>query len=476
MIKRWLEIGIAAVLIVTALYFAVSSSLAPHRPDTGHSASYVRPSSTRSELSAPLVPFLDLLARDQEDAIDAVPRIEAGWDPTQAVMLVEMLPYLRNPEVSAGVVSILETKTGKDFGTDRDQWLDYIWDSNPGLHPNYAEFKAGFYGGMDPLFSEYFKDNPAATIRLDEIRWGGVVRDGIPPLKDPKIVSATQATYLDDGNVVFGVEINGDARAYPKRILGWHEMVKDTVGGESINGVYCTLCGSMIIYRTTVDSVHYELGTSGFLYRSNKLMYDHGTKSMWSTLTGEPVVGQLVGKGIKLELLHVVTTTWGEWRRRHPETKVLSLATGHRRDYGEGVAYKKYFATDDLMFTVPKLDTRLKNKAEVLALRFPEYPEEQLAIAAKFLAKNPVYQDRIGTVEFVVLTDKSEANRVYETKGLEFESWDRDQNILDAEGESWEVTEAQLVSKDGQSLKRLPAHRAFWFGWYSAYPETRLVK
>ncbi len=81
-------------------------------------------------------------------------------------------------------------------------------------------------------------------------------------------------------------------------------------------------------------------------------------------------MGPLVGRGIQLELRHIVTTTWGEWRRRHPETKVLSLDTGHDRDYGEGVAYRQYFATDELMFEVPSLDHRLKNKAEVLALRF----------------------------------------------------------------------------------------------------------
>jgi len=87
-------------------------------------------------------------------------------------------------------------------------------------------------------------------------------------------------------------------------------------------------------------------------------MYDHGTKSFWSTLHGEPVVGPLVGKGIKLNRRYLVTTTWGEWKKRHPDTTVLSLQTGHRRNYGEGVAYHNYFATDQLMFTVPKIDTR----------------------------------------------------------------------------------------------------------------------
>jgi len=352
----------------------------------------------------------------------------------------------------------------------------WLWSFDPGHHPDYSEFLATFFADIDPRFREYFTDRPKTDIRLDEIRWGGVRRDGIPPLKNPKMIRADEATYLEDDNVVFGVAINGDVRAYPRRILAWHEMVKDKIGGLELNGVYCTLCGSMIVYDTTVNGVHHELGTSGFLYRSNKLMYDHATKSMWSTLSGTPVVGPLVGQGIELKTLYVVTTTWKEWRRRHPGSLVLSLDTGHRRDYGEGVAYRDYFGTDRLMFNVPKVDDRLLNKAEVLALRSTGSPQEQLAIDAAFLAKTPVYHDRIGREAFVVLTDKSGANRVYATGGVNFAGWDGDTVARDQQGRTWQVHEDGLAGPGNRKLARLPAHRAFWFGWYSQYPATRLVK
>ena len=117
-----------------------------------------------------------------------------------------------------------------------------------------------------------------------------------------------------------------------------------------------------------------------------------------STLKGEPVIGPLVGRGIKLEPLYVVTTTWGQWKSLHPETDVLSLETGHKRDYGEGVAYRDYFATDKLMFTVPKVDTRLANKDEVLALRDGA---AKLAISTKFLQQRPVYHGSVGQQRFV---------------------------------------------------------------------------
>ena len=162
--------------------------------------------------------------------------------------------------------------------------------------------------------------------------------NGIPPLEYPThlAVADDAAGYLDDDHIVFGVAMNGETRAYPKRILAWHEMVLDTIGGVELTIVYCTLCGTVIPYESVVDGQHITFGTSGLLYRSNKLMFDHGTKSLWNTFEGVPVVGASVGSRIKLRHRSVVTTTWGEWRRTHPETTVLSLETGHQRDYSEG--------------------------------------------------------------------------------------------------------------------------------------------
>ena len=201
-------------------------------------------------------------------------------------------------------------------------------------------------------------------------------------------------------------------------------------------------------------------------------MYDHATKSCWSTLHGEPVVGPLVGKGIKLKRRYVVTSTWGEWKKRHPDTTVLSLETGHRRDYGEGVAYHDYFATDKLMFTVPELDKRLLNKDEVLALRDDK---EQLAIAIKLMAKKRIHHDQLGDVKIVVLGDDDGTSRAYNVGEISFTSWNGTDTAVDSSGRQWRVLEDSLVAGD-LSLKRMPSHSAFWFGWVSQFPDTRLVK
>jgi len=392
-------------------------------------------------------------------------------------MALETLRFGWSNPVRPALLDLLERRTGESFSGDLNGWWRWWWGQDGDQHPHYASFKSQLYGYIDPLFAGYFDDARAQSIRLDEARWGGVRQDGIPPLRDPNMIAADEAGWLADSDVVFGIEVEGDVRAYPKRILAWHEMFVDVVGNVEVAGVYCTLCGAVILYETELDGTHFELGTSGFLYRSNKLMYDRATQSLWSTTRGEPVVGPLVDRDIRLTRRPVVTTTWGEWRRRHPDTTVLDIETGYRRDYGEGVAYREYFASDELMFTVPTSDDRLANKAEVLALRFPgaDGVERALALHADWLAEHPVHTDRVADVELVVLTDASGANRVYAAGETPIVDYDGDRIATDADGGRWTVTEQALVDEAGQERARLPAHRAFWFGWVAAFPDTRLV-
>ncbi len=431
--------------------------------------------------------FIELLQnQDSAYAQSFFEKLNKNWSSVFIPMVLETINYSSSVFVRSNLTAMLVEKTGQDQIQGVSGWYQWLWNQPANQLPDshladYGDFKAALYGLVDPRFEQYFRGRQAsAQIRLDEIAWGGVAQDGIPPLRQPEMIEASEAAYLDDDNIVFGVEVNGDVRAYPKRILAWHEMFIDTFGKgddeQAIAGVYCTLCGTVIIYKTEHKGVAHQLGTSGFLYRSNKLMYDKATQSLWSTVRGEPVLGPLAGQGIALEHIGVVTTTWREWRRRHPDTLVLSLNTGHRRDYGEGAAYQEYFATDRLMFNTPFQDKRLSNKREVLALRFFAAPGEQLAIDTEYLNKNPVFSDAIGQQKFVVLTDKSGANRVYDPERINFVAYDGLDTVTDANGGHWRVTEQSLISTTGQSLKRLPYHRAFWFGWHAAYPETRLIK
>ncbi|MEO7521219.1 MAG: DUF3179 domain-containing protein [Gemmatimonas sp.] len=401
--------------------------------------------------------------------------LDANWQDEFVSMALEIVRFIPQRSTGQALLAMVARKTGaKESGSDWSAWMRWQW-NRPAPPPSFAAFKASLYANLDPRFEKYFSPQFPALIRLDEIIWGGVLQDGIPPLRRPKMLAARDAGYLADTDVIFGIEINGDPRAYPKRILAWHEMFVDRVGNVDVAGVYCTLCGAVVVYETVVDGRAHELGTSGFLYRSNKLMYDAATQSLWNTLEGRPVVGLLAGKDISLPTREVVTTTWGDWRRRHPRTTVLSLDTGHRRDYDEGEAYRHYFATDALMFPVPGDDARLRNKQEVLIPRFGKRGERPLAISSEFLRKTPAWHGRYGGRDFVVLTDRSGAHRIYAlTDAQRVRRWDGDATVTDGSGVVWALTETALVSGDMQ-LPRLSSHNAFWFGWRAAHPDTELV-
>ena len=421
------------------------------------------------------VELFGLLHPDAGRQLGAFERIDRNWRNELTPAVLEYLSLAGSPALQQRALALLRRRTGQDHGYDLNAWFAWAWSQDFELPPYYADFKSGLYERIDPRFGAYFSGERRANIRLDEVRWGGVMQDGIPPLRQPAMIAAKDAAYLDENNVVFGIEVNGDVRAYPQRILAWHEMFVDAVGGVPVTGVYCTLCGSMILYESTADGTLHELGTSGFLFRSNKLMYDRATQSLWNTMWGTPVIGPLVEKSIRLPRRSVVTTTWGEWRRRHPDTTVLDIDTGHRRDYGEGVAYQDYFATDELMFNSSQVDGRLPNKAEVLGLVFPEAGGSPLAIAARYAREHPLLHERIGSREFIVLTDASGAMRAYATDGRRFASWDHDDRLVDTDGGGWTLHEDRLAGDDGSSLPRLPSHSAFWFGWYGAYTNTRLL-
>lgn len=245
-----------------------------------------------------------------------------------------------------------------------------MWAQPYDPHPDYTFFKGTWYGRIDPRVQDFFPSGASTTIRIDEVDWGvswsTVSRRS--SILSTLLRQTTPRRRLDDDDIVFGLAIADETRAFPKRILVWHEMALDTLGGVELTTVYCTLCGTVIPYESVVDGQHITFGTSGFLYRSNKLMFDYETNSLWNTFEGVPVVGSRVGSGVRLTFRSVVTTTRDEWRRKHPETTVLSLATGVDRDYAEGVAYREYFTSDRLMFDVPVLDDRLNNKDEILAL------------------------------------------------------------------------------------------------------------
>ena len=420
--------------------------------------------------------FERLLYEDIPEKRKILKILESSWQERYIPLLIEYMHYAPDAGIRRAIINLVEKKTIQNFNEDYFAWLQWLWKSDPIYPTYYANFRAALYSNIDLKFEKYFLERKdPEIIRLDEIVWGGVKQDGIPPLRYPQLVPADLATYLGDSDIVFGISIDGIHKAYPKRILAWHEMVVDNFGNKEIAGVYCTLCGTVIAYDMHHDGDFHNLGTSGFLYRSNKLMYDEETQSLWNTIGGQPVLGPLVNKDITLLTYPVVTTTWKDWKTAHPDTKVLSLETGFKRDYNEGTAYNSYFSTDELMFPVPHSDSRLKNKDLVFVLKTKESQIDPVAISIKWLNRKKWLTTTVNDSNVIFLITNGGAIRAYNAENYKFKKY-KNQKLIDVDKQEWITSESALIRTDGKKLKRLSGHEIFWFAWYNTYPETRLFK
>ena len=209
-----------------------------------------------------------------------------------------------------------------------------------------------------------------ASIPLREIRKGGPPRDGIPALFSPS-TEAPELSPLADDDMVIGVELGNETRAYPVPILMWHELVNDVLGGTPILVSFCPLCGTGIVFDRRIAGTTHRFGVSGLLYQSDMLMYDVESESLWSQIAARAVTGD--ARDRRLRLVRSKMATWGEWKRAHPETSVLSTQTGYARDYRRS-PYASYDRSRKLFFPAPR-DPPYHPKMRTLGLRVPGGPE-----------------------------------------------------------------------------------------------------
>jgi hypothetical protein len=482
-----------AVLIVLGIWLASAGGSEPISDETGtESAAVVGDEQPTPELlpdsQAQQVMYILANGPNYEAALETV--LEAQDTRFIAVFIELMRANQIGLLQGAGQqahIRALETLSGETFGGNWAEWIEWYGATDLVPPPGFTTWKGQLLGGIDPRFEDFLLDGHPSTIRTEEIQWGGVMVDGIPALDNPTMISPDEAGYLEPEEPVFGISINGDHRAYPLRILDWHEMANDVVGGVPVSLAYCTLCGAGIAYHGLAsDGEVYTFGSSGFLFRSNKLMYDRQTRTLWNQLTGEPVLGELVGSGIKLELLPVVLTSWADWLEQHPDTKVLDISTGYSRPYDLGAAYGGYFASEDLMFPVWQRSDLLEDKARIYALQVEGIPK---AYPVANLIEEQVVNDRIGGTNLVVVAARGDVTvepnpivrynaggevRAFQRGEQTFRPGTDPDTLLDDRGVVWLVTESALVSLEGESLARINGHLAYWFGWFSFFPNTLL--
>jgi hypothetical protein len=427
-------------------------------------------------------------------ANQAIARIRAAGDTRFIAAFIELMQASRVGVASPGVVPIavesLEDLSGEAFGGSWPDWIEWYASTDLEPPPGFTAWKGDLLGRIDPSFAEILFADAPSRIRVEEVVWGGVLYEGIPALDHPKTVSADAADYLQAEEPVFGIELGGAARAYPLRILDWHEMANDTLGGVRFSLAYCTLCSAGIPYAALAsDGVSYDFGSSGLLMRSNKLMVDRQTRSLWNQFTGRPVLGPLADTEVHLDRLPVVVATWQVWKARHPDTTVLSIDTGFERDYGLGAAYGGYFESDETMFPVRTTRTVLEQKQRVFGIELGGVAK---AYALDELIYERVINDELGGWPLVLVATSSEIRvsgksqrkgEAHYTAGATVRAYtgtkipvpfsmDERGRVLDMRGIPWKVTEEALVGTGGERAERLAGVLSYWFAWNAYHPQT----
>lgn len=417
-----------------------------------------------------------LMAGKPGEKKEAARKLVAARDLSLVPPLVDALFF--TPTAQRGpLLDVLRALTGENPGPRYYDWVELVGrrsDLRGG--PEYAAWKASLLSRIDPGYRKIFASGAPSRIALEEIVWGGVPIDGIPALEDPPRVLADQGGFLTDREKVFAVSAGGVHHAWPARYLSWHEMVNDTVGGEPVSLSFCTLCNTAIAYSgRSPAGGRWTFGTSGLLYRSNKLMVDRQTGTLWSQLTGEPVVGPMTEAPVRLELVPVTITTWGEWRRAHPDTTVTKLDSSFGArwgyDYRPGAADRK---REGVSFPVWQKSGALPAKEEVYGLRLGDRAK---AWPIGRVIQQRIVHDRLGEVDLVLVGDpESGAVRAYRREGRRFELGAAPGELRDETGRVWKLTEESLVpgGEGAAPLPRVPGVVAFWFGWYGFFPQTEV--
>jgi len=391
-----------------------------------------------------------LLARIIDpDSYTSIASLGQSGDPRVAWWLTDLMRVANDArlrdELTSAVGDLLEVEIDP-FNPWNDSTNRLIaWDIP--APPDYLKFKKNAYLVIEPRWEPLFVEGTDIDWRI--LSWGGVLIDDRPfdmtdipcnciPAADNPITTdvAGGDEWLEEDTIVFGVEINGEARAYPRSIMEVREMVNDTLGGRDFAMPYCTLCGSAQVYFTDEVPEGIErpvLRTSGLLSRSNKVMYDVTTFSIFDTFLGAAVSGPLADAGIELNQHSVITTTWGQWKAEYPDTTVLDITLANGRPQSD---LRNTRDANGPIFPIGQVDPRLPVQEDVLGLLTAD------GAPIAFHVNSAV--DALERGEFI------------EVEGITL--------VLDGGG-------VRAVDADGSDLG---GHQAFWFAWSQFYPETSL--
>ncbi len=318
-------------------------------------------------------------------------------------------------------------------------------------------------------------ENNSWLIPKDQVKDGGPGKDGIPSIDNPQFVSATEASFLSDDDLVVGIFQNGVARAYPHVVLDWHEVVNDEINGTFFTINYCPLTGTAFAWESRTNNSRTTFGVSGLLYNANLIMYDRNTNSNWSQLRLECVNGELIGT--KPKLYNTIETDWQTWRELYPNTQVLSTQTGFSRNYGTS-PYGDYSINNNRFIFRPEItNPALPNKERVYAII-----NEGTSKVYQFsdFDDGKAIRDSFNEGDYLIIGNQNliygfELDGDYFNLNFEYDFNGSETFFKDDEGNIWSIFgEAVSGPRTGETLTPVKSVMSYWFAIAAFYPNPEI--
>ncbi len=408
------------------------------------------------------------------ESLDAIAAMGASGDRRFVAPLVDM----RALDVgwAAEVDSALSALTGQRLDSEA-AWYRWLGAHPEPLPPTYQRWKGRLLAVSDPAFANLLSGPVAEGVRTELVAWAGLRVGELPRLDEPRTVGAENHGYLDGADLVFGLQLGGVLRAYPQRLLTWHPVVSDRVGGAAVLITYCGPCESASAFAPTVGGRAFSFRDAGLWLDGRPLMVDDQTGSLWDAYSGRAVMGAMAAARVALPRVGLTTVRWDEWAAEHPSTTVLALDTGFVRDYSEANRRARDGSMAARFPETSPADDRLAPDTRVVGVVVGNEARAYPVVEAQ---ARRVVLDTLGGERVLLLSQgPSRPVRVYRPGALAVRELREDGTVIGSdgkEGERWWARESAIVSQlDGRTHEVGAWVESTWGAWSSAYPGTSIL-
>ena len=338
-----------------------------------------------------------------------------------------------------------------------------------------------FFWSCSPDSSTYTPKPVADRWLVPEVKVidGGPGKDGIASIQNPLSISVAENIVFEDEDLIIGVKIGSEMKAYPHGILNYHEAVNDVINNQDLLVAYCPLTGTGFCWNREFNQEIHSFGNAGLLYNSNQIMFDRTTDSYWSQILGMAIHGEYVGR--TLTPFPIIETTWKTWKEMYPETKIMSHETGFQYLYST-YPYLDYQTNNEYFISpVDSLDPRLPAKERVHAImdfnqafvyRFDDFGDEP-TIINDLIESKEIFLIGSKEKDFILSFER----RLEDGTRLDFSPYNgqNDSLLIDNEGNIWNgFGEAIDGPRKGKFLKPTNSMMSFWFAVGTFFQGARI--